>query len=192
MESEYFAYLKKRSRLGKILRRFFISPVLSYFHGKVLDIGSGIGEFLEYYPDAVGVDLNKDCVEYCRSRQLDCIWADAYELPFSPGSFDGVFLNNVLEHLERPEDAFEEICRVLKENGSICIEVPGKRGFDHDRTHVRFWETDDLTRLLQDIGFSEIRSGYFPVPFRWAGRVFTHNKLRVYATMIKRVQTSRF
>lgn len=184
-QSEYFRYLQKRGRGLRLLRRILMSPILRFFQGRVLDIGAGIGEFLEAYSDAVGIDINRDCVEYCISKGLNCLQADAYHLPFSADFFDGVLLNNVLEHLDRPEEAFAEIRRVLKHGGRICIEVPGRKGYDHDRTHVRFWGKDETISFLRERGFRDISSGYFPVPCAWAGDMLTHNKLRVFARIEK-------
>lgn len=185
MKSEYFEYLKQRSRTGILLRRLFFLPVLNYFKGKVLDIGAGTGEFLQYYPDSVGVDINQDCVEFCLSKGLECLHADAYNLPFPESTFDGVLLNNILEHLDRPEQALDEAVRVLRDGGRICIEVPGIKGFRHDPAHIKYLELQDLETWLKGRGFHTIRSNYFPVPFRWAGDILTHNKLRIFAVLSK-------
>ncbi|MDP3110499.1 MAG: class I SAM-dependent methyltransferase [Thermodesulfovibrionales bacterium] len=167
------------------MRRLFFVPVLNYFKGKVLDIGAGTGEFLEYYPCSVGVDINRDCVDFCMSKGLECLHADAYNLPFPDNTFDGVLLNNILEHLDRPEQTLEEAARVLRDEGRICIEVPGSKGFRHDPTHMKYLVLQDLETLLKGRGFRVISSNYFPVPFRWAGDILTHNKLRIFAVLSK-------
>lgn len=155
--------------------------VVNYFKGNVLDIGTGIGEFLEYYPNATGIDINEDCVKFCTAKGLKCFNADVYKLPFDDDSFDGVLLNNVLEHLDEPDRAFPEVKRVLKNNGRLLIELPGKKGFYHDKTHVKFWNKTDIINLLENYGFKNVTTKFFPLPFEFAGKVFTHNKLRVFA-----------
>ncbi|MDP2277375.1 MAG: methyltransferase domain-containing protein [Nitrospirota bacterium] len=106
-------------------------------------------------------------------------------LPFSADFFDGILLNNILEHLEKPDDAFSEIKRVLKNDGKLLIELPGKKGFYYDKTHVKFWGKDETISFLRENGFHDISSGYFPVPCAWAGDILTHNKLRVFARIKK-------
>jgi SAM-dependent methyltransferase len=178
---EYFRYLNERSSLRRYLRKLFLRPIVRAFSGRVLDIGSGIGEFLELYPDAIGIDMNPDCVASCLKKGLNCIEGSAYNLPFDAGFFDGVLLNNVLEHLERPGDALAEISRVLKRGGSLIIEVPGEKGFRYDNTHIKFWAKASLISFLEEHGFAAIRVNYFPFPFAVAGSLLTHNKLRAYA-----------
>ena len=129
MQTDYFKYLKERSPARLLLRKLFLMPVVKYFSGKVLDIGSGIGEFLELYSKAIGIDVDIECVSFCQSKGLNCLHADVYRLPFSDNSFDGVLLNNILEHLEKPEDAFSEIKRTLRNNDRLLIELPEKKVF---------------------------------------------------------------
>lgn len=185
MASDYFKYLSGRSAGRMFLRRLFLMPLVRFFRGHVLDIGAGIGEFLSCYPDAVGMDLNDDCVDRCVSRGFVCVRADARNIPFGGDSFDGVLLNNVLEHLSDADAVFREIKRVLRNNGRLAIELPGIKGFAHDRTHVRFWGKKDIIPYLGALGFCNIRTSYFPIPFASAGDLFTHNKLRVYAVLRK-------
>ena len=186
MQSDYFAYLKKRSPASILLRKLFLMPVAKYFSGCVLDIGSGIGEFLEYYTDSIGIDIDRDCVAFCKSKGLNCLHADVYKLPFDDNSFDGVLLNNILEHLEKPGDAFLEIKRVLRNDGKLLIELPGKKGFYYDKTHVKFWGKKEIVDFLEKWSFKDIRAKFFPLPFEFAGDILTHNKLRVFANNSKK------
>jgi SAM-dependent methyltransferase len=186
MQSEYCEYLRQRSPASILLRKLFFIPIAKYFSGRVLDIGSGIGEFLEYYTDSIGIDIDRDCVTFCKSKGLNCLHADVYKLPFDDNSFDGVLLNNILEHLEKPGVAFLEIKRVLRNDGKLLIELPGKKGFYYDKTHVKFWGKKEIVDFLEKWSFKDIRAKFFPLPFEFAGDILTHNKLRVFAINSKR------
>ena len=52
LNNNYFAYtsyLRKRSLLGYLYRKFWLYPGLSKFiNGKCIDIGCGIGDFLSF------------------------------------------------------------------------------------------------------------------------------------------------
>ena len=184
-KSNYFTYLRGRSRVHLFLRRLFVRHIVKFFSGRVLDIGSGIGVFLGQYPRAIGVDTDQDCVRYCAEKGFACIRAEVQALPFRHSSFDGVLLNNVLEHLTAPDQAFSEITRVLRDRGRLMIELPGKKGFFYDKTHVRFWGEKDIVPFLEQRNFRVIRVYYFPVPCEYAGDILTHNKLRVSAVLRK-------
>ena len=50
--------------------------------------------------------------------------ADAHYLPFKNETFDGVWIQAVLEHVVSPEMVVKEIFRVLKKNGYVYSEIP--------------------------------------------------------------------
>lgn len=52
------------------------------------------------------------------------IFGNASLLPFSNNSIDTVILFEVLEHLEQPKAALEEIYRVLKPGGNLLLSLP--------------------------------------------------------------------
>ncbi|MCK5536245.1 MAG: class I SAM-dependent methyltransferase [Bacteroidales bacterium] len=91
---------------------------------KVLDIGSG-GEPFEYattlldkFPEKTQHRYNK-----LKTNGLKFIKGDVQELPFEDKSFDFIYCSHVLEHVEEPQKALDEILRVGKKG---YIEVPTK------------------------------------------------------------------
>ena len=73
--------------------------------GKVLDIGCGRGEMLEFLIEAgydvLGVDLNAEMVEVCRSKGLPVVQDDGIHVlqTTEDGSLRGIFCAQVVEHL---------------------------------------------------------------------------------------------
>jgi SAM-dependent methyltransferase len=55
---------------------------------------------------------------------MSVIQESVYELSHGPGTFDLVFLLEVLEHLDYPDRALLEIARVLKPGGHLIAGVP--------------------------------------------------------------------
>ncbi|MDI6867882.1 methionine biosynthesis protein MetW [Methanoculleus sp.] len=152
-----------------------------YFEGcsNVLDIGCGRGEFLELMRDegigARGVDLDETMVEFCRSRGLAVELNDAvsYLEQLEDESLDGVFIDQVVEHLE-PAYLVRllELCyRKMKFGYHIVAETVNPLSFVSfanfyiDMTHVRPVHPETLKFLLGAVGFREIEAQFSsPVP----------------------------
>jgi len=76
----------------------------------------------------VSIDRNAESLDRARERvrlagltNVELRQADVFDLPFAPGSFDHVFVCFVLEHVEEPVRALEELRRFLKPGGSITV-----------------------------------------------------------------------
>jgi SAM-dependent methyltransferase len=93
---------------------------------RVLVIGGGtIGRGAEaLYSDnsirLVGTDIYA-------SRHVDVI-ADAHQLPFADQSFDGVWIQTVLEHVLEPAQVVAEIHRILGPDGLVFADTPFMQG----------------------------------------------------------------
>jgi ubiquinone/menaquinone biosynthesis C-methylase UbiE len=89
------------------------------------------------------------------------------DLPFDDASFDGVWSNTSLLHLETAEDvkrALGEIYRVLKKPGLLHVVVKAQTGANktavvsdklsgHDR-FFQYFTVDELSQLLTAAGFN--------------------------------------
>ncbi len=148
-----------------------------YFEGSknVLDIGCGRGEFLELLRDSGiggrGIDSNEDMVEFCRSRGLDVerIDAIAYLEGLEDKSLDGVFLDQVVEHL-RPDYMVKllGLCnKKMKYGHHIVVETVNPLSFTSlanfyiDLTHVRPVHPETLRFLFGVVGFREVEVRFF-------------------------------
>ena len=91
-------------------------------HPRILIIGGGtIGSGTEqlYMDDSlklVGMDVY--------ASKLTSVVADAHSLPFVDESFDGVWIQAVLEHVLEPWVVTSEIHRVLKPDGVVYADTP--------------------------------------------------------------------
>jgi SAM-dependent methyltransferase len=144
----------------------------------VLDAGCGEGETIERLrpllpDDTVGIDHNPACIDYSRRRHPGVEFAvhDIRSLPYADDRFDLVLCTEVLEHLERPEDALAELTRVGRHH--LVISVPHEPWFDLSNRvarlfvpsamdpaeHVQHWTPITLRRFLEPWGNSvEIRA----------------------------------
>ncbi len=104
---------------------------------KVLDVGGGLGLFslnfklnfpksdvfiLDYsLPEGIREILTRNPI----LRIKDYIKADIQEkTPFDDNGFDLIFALDILEHVENPSIAIDEILRILKKNGFMFVSVP--------------------------------------------------------------------
>jgi SAM-dependent methyltransferase len=84
---------------------------------KVLDIGCGSKPYRSFFRCSyVGLDAYPE-------TKADVI-ANAWATPFKDGEFDGIILNQSLEHISKTQETVEEVRRILKQNGLAIITVP--------------------------------------------------------------------
>lgn len=156
----------------------FVAPFLG---GKrVLDLGSGTGEYLEKFDQrSVGVEVSGPNLGILKSRQLKVVGADVNQvLPFADGSFEAVFCSHILEHVDAPICLLRDSHRVLNEDGILIIGLPLERSlytllsgddyFDHHPTHLYSFSRDGLLRLLDKSGFIHVHTFVdLPLVRRW-------------------------
>jgi O-antigen chain-terminating methyltransferase len=150
---------------------------LPYFEkcSRVLDIGCGRGEFLEILKNhdigGIGVDSDPDMRAYCRSRQLEVEHSDAiaYLETLEEKSLDGIFIDQVVEHLE-PDYLIRllALCyQKMKFGYYIVIETVNPLSFVSfvnfyiDMTHKRPVHPETLQYLLSAAGFRECEKKFF-------------------------------
>lgn len=185
-DKEYFEYLKKRSLLERFLRKYLYKELFKEIEGSTLDVGCGIGEFIENIPNSVGIDINPYCVKYCNQKGLNVIKNSATKIRFKNEHFNTIICVHLLEHLKRPEDAIKEMYRKLKPNGKLIIVVPTECGYKRDKTHKTFLFKENIRELLEKNNFKIKRMYYYPFASKFMRERLRINVLRVIA--IKRAK----
>ncbi len=102
-----------------------------FSHKKVLDLGCGYGidaYNLTHFADSVvgaDIDLHPQWNQF-RGKKLKFIKGNSSNLPFKDNSFDGVYLKDLIHHVDNIDKTLSEIKRVTKPGGNIVI-VEGNR-----------------------------------------------------------------
>jgi 2-polyprenyl-3-methyl-5-hydroxy-6-metoxy-1,4-benzoquinol methylase len=96
--------------------------------GRLLDIGCGLGLFLEamkpFFGQVRGVEISDYQVHFCRRLGLNVLKGLLTELKLPAEYFDAVTMWDVLEHLPNPMEYLREISRILRKDGIIAISTP--------------------------------------------------------------------
>ncbi len=140
---------------------------------RVLDVGCNTGYntkmLEEKYGYAVGVDINKELINYSVLNHDKCYHMNAEKMDFDDESFSLVVAKDVLEHTQDPDAVLEEVYRVLADGGYLVCMVPldGESvGIDEIAVHPAFnygneshiWKAtiDSVLTRLFNLGFSEM------------------------------------
>jgi len=111
---------------------------------KVLDIGCGTGygtKILSNRGNQVyGIDNSQKAIGYAKKEysgpQYACCSAE--KLSFEDNYFDAVTAFEVIEHVQNPEKALNEIYRVLKKEGNLFISTPNPKHLGKMIKHLLF------------------------------------------------------
>jgi SAM-dependent methyltransferase len=139
-----WAEAKQRSQFAGYAREPFFRLAARHLVGaeRILDIGAGSGEFIRGL-DRRGVFAFEGNVASARDLRK---WAEGVivgrlpDTPFAAGTFDGIHISHVLEHLYHDEvyRALVEVTRMLRDGGVLIISGPLLwSGFYKDLSHVK-------------------------------------------------------
>lgn len=164
VEDRHWWFLARREIVCAVAQRAL--PVGS----RVLDLGCGTGFVLERLQQryrAYGLDVSHIALELCRKRGLSQVSLGSPEdLSAVDGCrFQGVFLLDVLEHLDDDTAALRQISEVLSPGGAAIITVPAFMFLwsrhDEINQHRRRYTRRTLADLLHRSGFQLEQVSYF-------------------------------
>lgn len=128
--------------------------------GGLLDIGCGVGEFLETMRahgwDVEGIDLDPKVLETCRLRGLRVREGTLEEQRYAEGQFDAVSMRHVLEHVPEPVRLLRECRRILRPGGVLVVLTPNADSLGH-RVFGRDWLGLDVSRHLTVFSLGALR-----------------------------------
>lgn len=149
-----------------------------YCTGKILEIGSGIGNISKFFLDAKSdITLSDIRPVYCGVLKdkfpgaKDVIQLDLTHPSFAAeyaqhlGKYDSVFALNVVEHIEDDSLAIRNCHQLLREQGKLVILVPAYQKlynrFDRELEHFRRYTRKKLNQIFINEKFQVQHSQYF-------------------------------
>ena len=77
------------------------------------------------FKNVCGVDISPESIRLCRQIGIESVsLADAANLNFCANSFDVIVASDILEHIEKDDEALKNWQRILKPNGKLLVFVP--------------------------------------------------------------------
>lgn len=125
--------------------------------GKLLDIGSGTGDFLVEAKiqgwDILGFEPDAGAKKLAINKGV-AFTDDIFTLP--DNSFDVVTMWHVLEHVPNLQEYISNLKRIIKPTGTIIIAVPNYKSFDA-KYYKQFWAAFDVPRHLWHFSKTSIK-----------------------------------
>jgi SAM-dependent methyltransferase len=163
--------------------RHFLDRFVAGKGGRLLDMGCGLGFFLQEmrdYPDwqSYGCEISPAAVRYARERLslANVVCARLEEAPLPEASFDIITMWDVLDHLLAPDPVLRRCHALLKDDGfcfirtpNIAMHLPRARvnklvwgirpgvSYLQARDHMHHYSTSSARRLLERNGFTRIQ-----------------------------------
>jgi SAM-dependent methyltransferase len=117
-------------RFGQDRRLEMVRQYVDLDDARILDIGCGIGtyvrRFRQYSDEVYGVEVEADRVAEASLELPNIQLAYGEALPFESDTFDLVFSNEVIEHVDDDRQTIAEAVRVTRPGGSIVTFAPNR------------------------------------------------------------------
>jgi ubiquinone/menaquinone biosynthesis C-methylase UbiE len=133
--------------------------------GTFLDVGCGLGYFtipaakILKNGKAVGIDIMPEILEVARERaeginNIELKKSGEYDFPIENESIDYLFISNVIHEIDDKVTYFNEIKRVLKKSGYLCIIDWEKREMDMGPPVTERTSKEEIKDLCSSLDFS--------------------------------------
>jgi 2-polyprenyl-3-methyl-5-hydroxy-6-metoxy-1,4-benzoquinol methylase len=179
----------KKHTSNNPLKTFFLSFYYKAFTNElkkleiksVLEVGCGEGFILNKLKDEdignnwEGIDYSKEAVAIGKKIHpfLDLKQGSIYDSKFKDNSFDLVVCTEVLEHLDNPKKALEEVLRISKKY--VLLSVPNEPFFllsnftqwGKDIGHINHWTFLGFEKFVKENAGVNIKIISRRYPFPW-------------------------
>lgn len=169
----YRFHLRKRIEyVKKILSNY----VNNNKNKKILDLGCGDGANLRWLAnfsnDICGADYNFLRLSRAEKNMskveipVKFFLIDIMSLPFKENSFDIIFFNHVIEHIQEDLKALRNIYKITKKGGLLIIGTPNEGALfwkfaywlepkiKQQTDHVNFYTAESFSKLAKKAGFT--------------------------------------
>jgi len=127
--TQYEAWLNENPARERLWKRRLAKMARHRKPGSLLDIGTGIGQFLNLakaeFAEVQGTEVSESAIGIARDKYgLKVLQGDAESLDFLDREFDNITLFHVLEHVGSPRRLIAKCHSLLGPQGVLFIAVP--------------------------------------------------------------------
>ncbi len=143
--------------------------------GRILDVGCGVGLFLECFDNVkwkkFGCDVSSYGLDEAKKRGVITFHGEFEKLEFGPQPFDVIYFRASLHHAYRPKECIEKAFSLLRPGGTIAIAMSNNvnglcgRLFkahvkSYEQAHNYLFSKPCLKMYLERAGFKILESRY--------------------------------
>lgn len=157
----------KLSRFRFLRKVFYIKLAKLLKEAKIiLDVGCGIGEFIEvcsrWRKFCIGLDIQLENLlrtKSCNNAYVECVQADMFHLPFRSNAVDAIMFSHVIEHITVLEAI--HVLRNFREIGdTVVIVTPSYHRTFWVPGHVTPYTLKTIRRVMEIAGYRAVTVSY--------------------------------
>lgn len=147
-------------------------PIKNSKGKSILEFGCAYGSASKVLHDfglkVVGTDISKLAVQRAKERHPEITFRvhDMQELFRTTKLFDYALAMDVIEHLEKPDQAIKNVYKILKPGGIAIMSTPNDFPYKvQDPTHISVKKPEEWKRIFEKAGFKNVvvqPATYFP------------------------------
>ena len=164
-EQVHWWFAGRRVILDHLLKSLRLPP-----ESRILEVGCGTGgniAMLRNYGSVAAMELDSFAREHARAAMKMEVASGSLpdDLPYADRKFDLICLFDVLEHVERDQEALCKLRERLAPNGLLIITVPAYQwlysSHDAQHHHYRRYTAGRLRTVAETAGLRPTRVGYY-------------------------------
>lgn len=160
----------RKSFFGNIVREKAFEAAKLETNKIAADVGAGTGFICEGLLEkglkkVIAVDHSNEMIgemkkKFSEFNNIEYVCAEGNHIPVDNSTFDYVFANMYLHHSDSPQEAINEMTRILKTGGKLVITDLDKHDFEFLRVEqFDKWlgfDRDDIKNLFEKAGLNNV------------------------------------
>ena len=168
-------YRKNVGIMGRLINKFLPYVPHIYAYGNFLDVGCNTASLLSKLPahwTKYGVEISNEAYKVAAGKQGIIVYNTGLETFESEVKFSFIRASHVIEHVTDYDGFLQKIHLLLDADGYALLYTPNTKSisryvfgkycnFFYEKTHVNFFDLDNLSDICNQNGFAVIEKGTY-------------------------------